>query len=673
MGLEAPLALLGLLAALLPLLAHRTRQRDLKQLPFPSLQLLQRAQVRKRSRRSWTDRLLLLVRMALLAIACVAVASPFVNARLAFGDGRVSSAVVVIDDSMSMLRRDGSQSLLEQAYGRARSVVEALPDGSEISVVAAGKPARLLLPLTDDRTAALDVLSREGAAPLRATDLDAALGLAAQQLGAAQHAARRLLLLSDFAAHAQPSDAALALDQVALQAERVGGPPAAGNLYFESVDASADPTVAGQLSLVIQLASHGPAFETASVRLASGGKELAQLEVPMSGGKGRVLTHLPIAAEGEDPSALLEIMTVDALVADNRFGLLRRAGSGPRVLLVNGDPRPATADDELYYLQQALAHGPSEGLVTGLRQIDASAIEHHDLSAYDVVVLANVPTPSARWIARARAFVEAGGGLLVAPGDHFDPVSARQRLGDLLAAPIRSVSGAAPVGLTVDEGAQLLPAGPSGLAQVSASKRLLLESAPGSLLSFADRSSALVLAARGRGRVALLAVALDDDWSDLPLRPGYVALVSTLIARLAQVADDDGNAESGQPRSIELSEGTEAVEVVDPSGVRTTTRNPGSLHSHTDTHGAGPYRVLVRPAGGTLKDAPRKAFFVRAPSADSDLTPGAVPEATGARPSAGAARVQVRRSLSPVFFSVAGLLVLGEALLRSRASRRRIH
>jgi hypothetical protein len=674
MGLEAPLALLGLLAVLLPLLAHRTRQRDLKHLPFPTLQLLARAEVKKRSRRSWTDRLLLLLRMALLAIACLAVAAPFVNARLAFGDGRISSAVIVVDDSMSMLRSDGRESLLEQARERAQSVIESLPEGSELSVVAAGKPARLLVPLTDDRNAALALLSSQSgdaAEALRATDMDGALALAAQQLGAAQHGSRRLLLLSDFAAHAQPTPAALALDAVALQAERIGGPPERGNLFFQSVDASADPTLPGQLSLAIQLGSRGPAIAQASLRISSGGKELAQLEVTLAEGQGRAISHVPIAAEGEDPTALIEIMTVDALAADNRIGVLRQAASGPRVLLVNGDPRPASPDDELYFLQQALLHAPGVSLWSGARQIDASALEHHDLAAYDVVVLANVETPSARWVQRAQAFVSAGGGLLLAPGDHFELRPARERYGELLAAPVRSVSSDSLTGLTARAPAPFFSAGPSGLTQVQTRKRLLLEAESGSWLDFADGSSALAVAARGRGRVALLALPLDDDWSDLPMRPGYMALVSALIGQLAQLGSDDGRAESGKPRSIELPENTDSVEVVDPDGERVRRDAPPASYVYQAARGAGPYRVLLRPKGGTLKDAPRKAFLVQAPGADSDLTPGPVPDPANVPQSAGVARPQLRRSLSPVFFSLAGLLVLCEALLRSRFSRRR--
>lgn len=679
MGLEAPLALLGLLAALLPLLAHRTRQRDLKLLPFPTVQLLQRAEVRKRSRRSWTDRLLLLLRMALLALACLAVAAPFVNAHLAFGDGRVSSAVIVIDDSMSMLRRDGGRSLLEQSRARARSVIESLPEGSELSLVAAGKPARLLLPLTDDRVAAQALLAREAPEVLRATDMDGALGLAAQQLGAARHGTRRLLLLSDFAVHAQPSASALALDSVALQAERIGDPPGRGNLFFESLDVSADPTLPGQLSLAIQLASRGPAIDEASLRISSGGKQLAQLEVPLVKGQGRVLTHIPVASEGEDPSALIEIMTVDALAADNRIGVLRQAAGGPRVLLVNGDPRPGTPEDELYYLQQALVHAPGGNLSAGVRQIDASALEHHELSAYDVVVLANVDVPTARWVKRALAFVEGGGGLLIAPGDNFDVAQARQRYGELLAAPIRSLSSDSLSGLSSAGAAgrgskspqAFYPNGPSGLTQVQTRKRLLLEAESGSLLEFPDGSSALAMVARGRGRVALLALPLDDDWSDLPVRPGYLALVSALIGQLAQLGSDDGRAESGSPRRIELPENTEAVEVVDPDGERSSADDPTGAYVYDGALAAGPYRVLLRPKGGVLRDAPRKAFLVQAPTADSDLTPGPVPDASRAESSAGTPRLQLRRSLSPIFFSLAGLLVLFEALLRSRSLRLR--
>ena len=68
MGLEAPLALLGLAAALLPVIIHRIRTRDLNRKPWPALALLQRAAAAQKRKRSLADLMLLLMRIAFLAL-----------------------------------------------------------------------------------------------------------------------------------------------------------------------------------------------------------------------------------------------------------------------------------------------------------------------------------------------------------------------------------------------------------------------------------------------------------------------------------------------------------------------------------------------------------------------------------------------------------------------------
>ncbi|MFI5309318.1 MAG: BatA domain-containing protein, partial [Polyangiales bacterium] len=120
MGLETPLALLGLLAAVLPWLAHRVKRRDLVPSPLPTLALLRKADARKRRSRGLTDIVLLALRVAIVIAASIALAAPYAVARLSFGDGRVASAVIVVDDSLSMMRRDGSETLLQRAIERAR-------------------------------------------------------------------------------------------------------------------------------------------------------------------------------------------------------------------------------------------------------------------------------------------------------------------------------------------------------------------------------------------------------------------------------------------------------------------------------------------------------------------------------------------------------------------------
>ena len=102
MGFAAPWALLALAAVALPVIAHLLRRRDVPVRPLPTIALLRKADVASRRRVRVVDRVLLASRIALIALAALALAAPYASATLAWGDGRVASVAIVIDDSMSM-------------------------------------------------------------------------------------------------------------------------------------------------------------------------------------------------------------------------------------------------------------------------------------------------------------------------------------------------------------------------------------------------------------------------------------------------------------------------------------------------------------------------------------------------------------------------------------------
>src|SRR5262249_52106571 len=131
----------------------------------------------------------------------LAIAAPFATASLSFGDGSISSAAIVIDDSLSMLRKENGETLLASAIARARAAVASLPEGSELVVVAAGQRPRVLARRSTDLALARGAIGRVPERPMRGTDLKGAIKLALQQLEGARHPTRRLLVLSDFAAH----------------------------------------------------------------------------------------------------------------------------------------------------------------------------------------------------------------------------------------------------------------------------------------------------------------------------------------------------------------------------------------------------------------------------------------------------------------------------------------
>jgi len=669
MGLEAPLALLGLLAAALPWLAHRIRRRDLQPVALPTFALLIAAEAKKRRSRGITDLILLVLRIAIVAVVAIALAAPFVSARFSFGDGSVASVTIVIDDSMSMLREERGQTLLAEAERRAADAIASLPRGSEVAIVLGSAPARVLQARTNDLGVARLALERLPEQSARAGDLPAAIALAGEQLGGAVHPRRRVLVISDFAAHTQVTEGTLRVPGAELTLSRIGAVPPPANLYVTGVRAVPDPAAAqATTSVAVEIAASGKAPAKVPVTLRAQDKELARTDVELSDGRGRATLRVPTPDPTADPTASVIIEHEDALPLDNKAGVLLRRTDALHVMLVNGDPHPASRADELFYALPALRLTPAETATFSLRTIDASALEKHDLTQTDVIVLANVAPPSAAWVERIAEFVIQGGGLLIAPGDHINPRAHQQTFSTLLPCSMRSRVSSPVVGLTADASAGWLGSGAAiGLGQVKSRTRLALECDGEIALRFGDGSPALALGRMGRGQTALLALPLDDDWSDLPLRPGYLALLARVVRQLSSTgAPPLAHIPAGAIAKIPVPPTAERMEIVLPDGSR---ESFSDLEGKTEielalTEQPGAYRALAAGSGGPVGDASRGAFVVDAPIAESDLTP--LPDLPELERVAGSASggSTIRRSLAPMVLLVLAALALAEGLVR---------
>jgi hypothetical protein len=671
MGLETPLALLGLAAALLPWLAHRIRRRDLTPVPLPTLQLLRRAEANKRRSRGLTDLLLLLLRIGILIAASIALAAPYVSARLHFGDGTVASAAIVIDDSLSMLRREGAENLLALALDQARRAIDSLPEHSEVSLIAAGRPARVLARRSSDLALVRAALARVPPTSVRGTDLPGALRLAAQQLESARHPTRRVLVLSEFASHTglKPEDVRVAGLQVTL--ERIGSLPPPANLYFTSVRALPDPSAKGQSSIAVELAAYGEAPERVPVRIDSSGRTLARSELQVVAGAAHGVFQVPTPTQDSDPTALLTIEAEDALDVDNSAGVLLRPSDAISVMLVNGDPRPSSDQDELHYARSALRLADAVGSSFAIRVVDGSALAKHDLTQVDVLVLANAEPVSDATAARITRFVRKGGGLIVTAGDRVDPKRYNATLGAALPCQLRA-RAKGDTELAAPQASALFPAGQSGLTQTKTRERLMLDCRAEVALRFGDGAPALAIGNVERGRSALLATTLDADWTDLPLRPGYLPLLTRLIRDVAQAQlAISGAVAAGERVQLAVPPDAQSLEVVTPEGIRHPFEDVAGKVSveFTATQSAGPYRVLATSERGVSLDAPRAAFVVETPRAESDLTPLPQVETWGASATQSGSGATVRHSLAAQVLLLFALLVFAEGALRTRGSR----
>jgi len=672
-GLGLPLALLGILGIGIPLWIHRVRKRTLRDLALPTIALLARAVQQRRRTLTFRDRPLLYARIALAALFALALARPYLSLIASYATERPLSLLVLLDDSMSMQRttRRGS-TLFDAARTRAERVLSELAPDSEVTIVLAGHEPRTLFSRSSELGLALSSLARLELSGARGTALSRALAMGLRELTGSRLSSKEVLVLTDCAAHAGADT--LESPAAHLRVECIEAPrDARGNPYVSGMTLSEGRELADPATLTVVLGGP-PEKREVDVAVQLDGKRIAEQSATLDNGTG--VLELSLDSRELSRGRLLEasIETPNALLLDDTRALSLDDVATLSVLLVDGDPAPNQLDDELRFVALALnlddgAHGAPR-----VTRIDADGLAAIDLAGFDVVVLANVRAPSEVEAERLTEHVARGGGLLIAAGENLDAFGYRGRLSKLLPALPRSSAPVEPaLGISRNEGAasELMPSGGAGLETARTVKRLLLESPQDgsrTLLALSDGTPLLVSGTHGRGRVALLATTLDDDWSDLPLTPGFLPLVHGLVRGLAAVdALPRGPHPAGTVLSVRVPLGARALYLLTPDGRRVDLDVTKPTIRIQDTAVPGVYRTLGALDARSERELPQLSFTIVPDTRDSDLTLRRPKPETERPTQAGAGRP---RGVESWFWLVFGLCVLGEGFVRLRIKRR---
>ena len=256
-------------------------------------------------------------------------------------------------------------------------------------------------------------------------------------------------------------------------------------------------------------------------------------------------------------------------------------------------------------------------------------------------------------------YVDAGGGVFISVGDRVDTdVWNQTRCDKVLPQPLglRRTAAAAPGGSARGRdrghaarraaGAHRPPprallasfaARGEGLASARFFQFMLLTplpDAPGrrEVLRYESGAPALVEAQIGRGRVLLLTTTVDREWTDLPIRPGFLPLMQEATRMLAGAPSGEASSAlvAGQRREIALGPDDRRIDVVKPGGqIRSLTPDAGAratagrraaartlIFAETDEPGA--YRVRATRADGSSVDRPDDSFVVNFDTRESD-------------------------------------------------------
>ena len=426
MSFLAPLFLLGLIAAALPVIVHLFNRKKAVRRPFPAIKLL--AASRDSSARSirLRQRAVLGLRILAIAIMALALAKPTCEGgpegTSGSQDDRLPAAVaIVLDQSGSMAYADW--------WARAKHKVEAHIDRLRpwdevvlISTHPSAGPGRL----DTDHAGALKMLK-----PLEPShaqgELGAAIARATSLLAASKLPSKKLIYVGDLAAQelpANPQDlggAQLSIDSVREASQSHPDNLGITDLSWAKTDAP------GQWRIEASVRNYGPSAKAARLTLNLFDKTVsAQTTDPIEPGQTKQAQFLwqPPKDGATSPKggiAARVSLAKDGFSPDDTWHFLLNTRSRIQVLIVNGEPSAMRDEDEVFFLTAAL--NPSKDMARGIVStvVSPDALAEQQLERFDAVVLANVAAVDAPSAAGLEAFVKGGGGLLIAAGDQVDP------------------------------------------------------------------------------------------------------------------------------------------------------------------------------------------------------------------------------------------------------------
>lgn len=528
-------ALAILVFVVAPVAAHLLRVRRAQERAFPPAGLVPASPPATRQRRKLHDRPLFIIRaLAVLALAALG-ATPLVQcSRLAFGraDGASVAIAIVVDDSMSMRAGDAEPGTrFDRAKDDALDLLAGVREGDAVALVMAGDPVRVALaPTTNLDTAqgAIEALTVSD----RATDLDGAIAMASSLLAEMPQPERRVVVLSD-RCDGRPEAAPLGQDaEIAVWI-----PPRP--LSENPADCAVLQAEARDGRVLARVACTGPAPDRKrALVVRSDEQELGRVELSsqLAGREG--VAEIEVDTHGRSSEAVVAALEegVDLIVENDRAPVAHHLEAMTIGVLADrttseaatGGPPP---------VEQALAALHTGALIQPIPAVPDTLEELQKLTALVLDDPAGF-TPEAR--EAVGRWMDQGGVALVALG----PRAARAPLGATLAPFVSGVPrwmSEAPAGAKPEDALALGPSGAS-LARLDPKGRTHFGSDRLAdarvLVRWSDDAPLLIERRMGRGTAYLVGLPLNPAWSDFPLRPAFLALLS----RFADTARARGGA-----------------------------------------------------------------------------------------------------------------------------------
>jgi hypothetical protein len=600
-----------------PILIHILNRRRYRVVAWAAMEYLLAALRKNRRRLKFEQLLLLITRCAILVMLGLALARPMGCAEssiAAMAGGRTGLHVFVIDNSYTMgyeADRLKARTHLDQAKLLARQQIDQFTAGGESAIVisaartrgatgtaskrAEPSEANIIVRSTYDLDAAkgaIDRLEQSYGGTDMANALQLAVRLAREET---RQPVKHLYVLTDFTRSAWETRDAEMLKQVGREMTLVFGPHVRvhdlgkpGQWNYAVLDLQPEGklvTTKFHTDFLAEIKGYGPGpdamvqWKWDDQLLGDGGRLR-----PDTTTKAQRQTRANVTEGGQH---VLSVTLVDdeKLKVDNTRYRVIEVASELKVLIVEGERSTGMLSGSGAFLDLALAPRREIGPGGTMRSdsyvapelISDLEINNKVFGDYRAVIMANVSALSTGQADQIQKFVKQGGTLMVFLGEQVNPDAYNTIMlprglmpGKLVA---RKAVAADTKGFTMDfkpQGAihPILNAfrgeEKSGLdtAQVYTYYQVELDPAAKAevVLKYLagdneTNDPAITLQSLGKGRVVLVSTTASPDWTSLPAKPAYPALVHELLSGSVDVGDAWMNLEVG-------------AELVVPAGLR---------------------------------------------------------------------------------------------------------
>jgi len=646
----------GAALAAIPLIIHLVMRQTPKRIIFPALQLVRNRHKRSTKRLRVKNWLLLLARMALLALMALALARPLLFSKSARGDSEVPTALgLVFDTSYSMGYKERDRDRLAEAKDYAREILKKIHESSQVFVIDSAEAGSAPPPMSPAAAQ-----KRVDGLALHAVTfpLNAALGQSYKAVIASERPRREVYVLTDLARSGWEPGRAIENLKLARESRPAvdtyvmrltpRDPRNVAITKAEARPAAGVATAGAVVEVRATIRSTGPATQRAVEFFVDGTKsenkrDQKAVALPADGEvevKFKT-TKLPIGLHravlrlrgGSDPLEFDDVRFLSFRVRPPLKALVVSDLAIDGVFIKNAlDPTALPPDEPRPYQVEAIRTGQFTGRSTPLR-------DYACLFLQDVKGLSD-----ADW-GRLNGYVRDGGGLVVALGHLTDPANYNAAA----AAPLLPAT----IGIArkpdtptsfgdADFGHPLFNRAPkdidADLTQVPVAKYFEVKPIEGTrtLLKYQDGAPALlerVFRGAKTGRVLLWTTPLarrvqpgdPAAWNDFPQGRfwSFIEIMDQTVPYLAGVAGDRLNFDAGETVSLPIDPGRRFANYVvkGPASARSDPLTPAANSSSLEIdppQALGQWEVVASSPDGAKANL---GFSVNAAPGESELAP----------------------------------------------------